>query len=180
MPNPKPAPSEERAFIHSATEQRQPRLSVDVSLSSIFGFSHAGLLLDRQPRLFPAAPAAVHRNGVAVAHLLEVVGGESRAVSTAAVKDEFGVFVGECLFDVSLDHAFAKMNGPRNSTGSVFSFFPLFDDLQRLTILQASFHVADRAFANAGLRVVDDRQEPGRMLLGHEDTPQGVISFDPM
>ena len=49
----------------------------------------------------PAAPAAIHRNYVCVAHFLEIVGGQGGAETAAAIEDEWGVVVRDRFFDVA-------------------------------------------------------------------------------
>src|SRR3954465_8477669 len=51
--------------------------------------------------LVPAAPAAVHGNGVLVAHLLQVVSHQRRAEAAAAVEDDLGVLVRDLVLDVA-------------------------------------------------------------------------------
>src|SRR6266404_5395091 len=61
--------------------------------------------------LVPAAPAAVHGNGVFVSHLLKCVGGESGSEAAAAVQDDLLLLVGHHALNVALDDALAEVDG---------------------------------------------------------------------
>src|SRR5919107_43338 len=63
------------------------------------------LALDGRAGLLPGLPAAGQRVDVGVAHALEVVGGQRRAVAAAAVEDEFRGVVRDFALDVALDDA---------------------------------------------------------------------------
>src|SRR5580765_1160249 len=47
--------------------------------------------LQRISLFAPVADTAVHRNHVGIAHLLQVIGSQSRAEATAAIKDHLGI-----------------------------------------------------------------------------------------
>src|SRR5580658_6476914 len=61
-----------------------------------------GLLGNRQARLLPRFPSTVERNGVGIAHLLQVVGGQCGAVTTAAVEHQARLLVRCLRFDIAL------------------------------------------------------------------------------
>src|SRR5439155_18662216 len=55
--------------------------------------------------LLPGAPSASHRTDVPVSHLLEVVRRQRRTKTPSTIENQLGVFIGDALFDVALDHA---------------------------------------------------------------------------
>src|SRR5205085_11833861 len=66
--------------------------------------------LARQSPLVPAPNAAVERDHVPIAHLLEVVADQRTAETAAAVAHDRCVLVGDRLLDVAFDHALAEMD----------------------------------------------------------------------
>ena len=81
-------------------------------------------LLYRETCLGPAAPAAIHRNDVGVAHLLQVVGDQGRPESASAVEHERRIFIGEGLLDIAFDDALAEMHGPGQMAARPFACLP--------------------------------------------------------
>src|SRR5260370_23466191 len=76
-----------------------------------YGFSLTPLVFgDRQARIQPAFPAAVHRFHVVVAHFLEIVRHQRGTESAATIQNELRASVRNALLDVALDDAFAQMN----------------------------------------------------------------------
>src|ERR1700690_3446036 len=73
--------------------------------------------------LGPAAPAAVHRDHVAVAHFLQIVCRKRGAEAAAAIKNDGGVLIGEGLLDIAFDDAFAEVNGAGEVAASPFAVF---------------------------------------------------------
>src|SRR5262249_43495588 len=64
-----------------------------------------------QTALVPAAPAAIQREHVQVAHLLQVVGGERAAKAAAAIEEDGRVLLGNRVLDVALEDAAADVVG---------------------------------------------------------------------
>ena len=71
----------------------------------------------------PSANASIHREHVGVAHLLEIVSGQGRAVSAAAVQYERRIQARYTLLDVALDNALAQVNCPGKMIVGVFAVF---------------------------------------------------------
>src|SRR3984885_9137947 len=71
----------------------------------------------------PPAPAAIHRNHIAVAHFLQIVGRQRGAEAASAVENDRGGFVRDSLFDIALDDAFAEVQRVGNITAGPFAFF---------------------------------------------------------
>src|SRR6202034_3312963 len=78
---------------------------------------------DRISRFSPAAPTAVHRNDVAVAHFLKIVSSEGGAIPASAVENDFGIFVGDGLFDIAFNDSFAQMNSAGDMPARPFALF---------------------------------------------------------
>src|SRR5579862_1660463 len=68
----------------------------------------------------PAAPPAVHRDHVGVAHFLQIVSGQRRTEAAAAIKSQRRRFIGESLLDVPLDDTLAQMHGAGQATAIPF------------------------------------------------------------
>src|SRR5580700_4841611 len=68
----------------------------------------------------PAAPAAVHRDYVAVTHLLEIVGREGRTETAAAVENNSRVLVRDGFLNIPLDDAFPEVNRAGDVTAGPF------------------------------------------------------------
>src|ERR1700686_1254172 len=71
----------------------------------------------------PVANAAIHRDNVLVTHLLQIVGGEGGAESTAAVKNDFCIQIRYTRLDIALDDALPEMNRARQVVRSEFALF---------------------------------------------------------
>src|SRR5258708_33796329 len=71
----------------------------------------------------PAFPAAVHGDHVFVTHFLQVVGGESRPESPAAVEHNGCRSVRNTLLYVALDDSFAEINCSGHMPASPFALF---------------------------------------------------------
>src|SRR5205085_10261280 len=71
----------------------------------------ASLALRGRGSVLPGLPAAGQRVDVGVAHLLQIVGGERRAVAAAAVEDEFRAVIRNRRLDVALDDAAPHVRG---------------------------------------------------------------------
>src|SRR5262249_49510909 len=61
----------------------------------------------------PVADAAIHGEGIRIAHFLQVVRGQGGAKTAAAVEDDFGLRVGETRLDVALDDPFSQVGRSR-------------------------------------------------------------------
>src|SRR5262245_12576857 len=114
-----------------------------------------GLLppFDRQPALDPATNAAVERDDVGVAHLLQVVGRERRAEPAAAVEDERRRLVRERRLDVALDDALAQVDGAGDALLLPLVVLTRVDEHELLAILHAAQVLFDRDLADALLGV---------------------------
>src|SRR4051812_29520370 len=119
------------------------------------------LLFGGETLLVPAAPAAVHGDGVLVAHLLEIVGGKCGAESAATVQDDFLILVRDGLFDVALDDAFTEVDGAGNVSLAPLIVFADVDQRELLAGIQALLYFSNVGLFDAGLGVVDDGEESG-------------------
>src|SRR5580658_85179 len=106
-------------------------------------------LLDRAARLFPFAPAAIHRRDAAVAHLLEHVGGERRAEAAAAVEDDVGVGIRVQAFDVALEDAAADVLGSGDVAFAKLAVFAHVDELEPVPAREPRADVRDRDLLDA-------------------------------
>ena|SRR5579872_6562937 len=126
------------------------------------------LILRQRIALFtPVADAAVHRNNIAVAHLLQIVGGEGGAETAAAVENDFGIEVGDFLFNVTLDDAFAEVNRSGKMILGVFAFFADVDKKKFVASVDPLFDLRYVGLAYVTFGVIDDFQKTGRVLLVH-------------
>src|ERR1700738_3250763 len=96
--------------------------------------------LQRIAFLTPIPNSAVHRNHILVAHLLQVVGGQSRAEASTAIQHQLGVKRGNPRLDVALDDAFAQMKGPGEMVLGEFAFLPHIHQRELLSAIQSGFH----------------------------------------
>jgi hypothetical protein len=90
---------------------------------------------------------------------LEVVAGEGGAVAAAAVEYEFGLFVGDELFDVAFDDAAPEVCGAGGVAGVPFVIFAHVYEARfgvRCEAAARRFHVE---FADAGFGVFDESKE---------------------
>src|SRR6185503_2493773 len=116
------------------------------------------------PGLAPAAKASVHRNDVAITHLLDRVGRERGAIAAAAVKNERAAEIGDFGLDVALDDAFAEMNGAREVPGRELALLAYVDQVEVLASVEHRFHAVDVHLAHAHACFVDELLETRGML----------------
>src|SRR4029077_8512331 len=123
------------------------------------------LILDhREAGLGPAAPAAVHRDHVAVAHLLQIVRSEGRTVAAAAIEDDFGVLVRDGFFDIALNHAFAQVDRTGNvAAGPLVVLARVYDD-HFFSGVELLLDLAVVFFLDARLRVFHKLHKSFRMI----------------
>ena len=129
-------------------------------------------LPQRTPFRPPLADAAVHGDSVLVAHLLQVVGGERRAKSAAAIEDEFLRGVGHLGLDIALDHALADVDGAGKVVLGVLAFLAHVDERGPLAAVKTLLHFVNVGLADALLGIVDDVEKTGRVLVSH--VPSGI------
>src|SRR5215204_5125772 len=111
----------------------------------------------RVARFLPTAPAAVHRDHVAVAHALEVVRRQRRAEAPAAVEDDFLVRVGDLLLDVALDHALAQVRRAGDVARGPLALLAHVDQLETaFPAVEALLHLLDGRLLHAGAGFFDD------------------------
>ena len=103
-------------------------------------------------RFLPRRPATVHRPDVGVAHFLQIYSRERRAVTAAAIQDEFGVFVGKGLHDIAFDNAACHMYSTGGVSGLKFVVFANVDQSRPAGDKRPGF--GDIAFFNLALSVV--------------------------
>src|SRR5580700_1718418 len=120
------------------------------------------------PFLPPVPNPAVHRNHVGVAHLLQIVGGQRRAESAAAVKHNLRSKVRHPGLYVALDDALTQMNRARKVILGKFALFTHVHQDELFAAIQPLLHCIDVGFAYACLGVVHDLQKARRMLVGHK------------
>src|ERR1700756_5793236 len=81
------------------------------------------LILDYRIASFgPAAPAAIHRDHVGIAHLLQAFGCERGAEAATAIENDRRAFIRDGFLDVAFDDAFAEVNGVGNVSAGPFAF----------------------------------------------------------
>ncbi len=97
-----------------------------------------------KPAFLPAAKAAIHRDHVGVAHVLQVLGRQGRAEAAAAIEDDRGVRVGDRLFDIPLDDSLAQMDRAGEMARLPLAVFADVDQVKRLTAVEPAFHVLRR------------------------------------
>src|SRR4029077_14453357 len=70
------------------------------------------LLFRGQGKMFspPAPNAAVHGEHIGITHLLQIVGGQRGAISTATIEDEGRAQFRCALLDIAFDDALAQVN----------------------------------------------------------------------
>src|SRR5271156_5442288 len=107
----------------------------------------------RKPGFGPTAPAAVHRDYVAVAHFLKIVGGQGGTKSAATIKYDLRVLVRNGLFDVTFDDAFAQMDGAGNVTARPFAVFASVNENQGMAGVDFLFYFAIILFFDSFFRV---------------------------
>src|SRR5689334_21475603 len=134
------------------------------------GWAAASLGRDRQPARGPAAPAAVERDGVRVAHLLQVVAHERAAESAAAVADDRRVLLRDRLFDVALDRALAHVVRTGQMALLPLVVFARVEQHEALAGAQTLDALVDGVLAHARLRVLHECEEPRRMVVRHHAT----------
>ena len=135
---------------------------------SIFG--------QRKPFLPPVAYAAIHRDHVGVAHLLQVVGGECGTEPASAVEDHLGAKFGYTCFNVSFDDSLAQMNRAGQMVFGELTLFAHVDEQEFVAPIHPFLHFVHIRFPNACLRVVNDLKKPRRVLVGHENLLQSLMS----
>src|SRR5687767_5725444 len=122
----------------------------------------SALALDGRARLLPGAPAARERVDVGVAHALEVVGRERRAVAAAAVEDQLGRVVRDLALDVALDDAAPDVPGAGGVAALPLVVLAHVDEARALA------HPPERALdvhlAHARRGLADYLQEPFAVL----------------
>jgi hypothetical protein len=116
----------------------------------------------------PVANAAVHRNDVGIAHLLEIVSGKRGTESTAAIENNFRIEIWYFLLNIAFDNAFSQMDCAGEVILGVFALLAHIDQEKFFAVIDFLFYLVDVGFANAGFGVVDDFKKAGRMLVGHE------------
>src|SRR3569832_2624096 len=94
-------------------------------MKSTFSFLH------RIARLAPGFDSSGHRHDVRVSHLPQGVGGEGRAESPSAIKDDPGPFIRDHRFDVALQHPPADMPGARGVIDAELVVFTDVDEMKR-------------------------------------------------
>jgi hypothetical protein len=111
----------------------------------------------RRACALPRAPAAVDRGHVAVAHALQRVDGEHRAVAAAAVHHQLDVRIGSESLDVALEHAAPDVLGAHGVPGRPFAVLAHVE--QARAGLLARERLLDRDRAHPVAHRVDEAQE---------------------
>src|SRR5258708_6270102 len=99
-----------------------------------------------QARFGPAPPAAVHRLHVGVTHFLQIIGDESGAETTSAIKNQFCTRVGNLLLDIALDHSLAHVYRAWKMPFGPFVIFPDVHKDHFLSGVHAPFDVGNICF----------------------------------
>src|SRR5207302_8695069 len=102
----------------------------------------------------PVADAAIHGDGIAVPHLLQIVRGQGRAKSSSAVEDEGGCCVGHALLNVALDNPFAQVNRARQVVFGPFTLLPDVYENKFFAAVELGFYCVDVGFFHAFLGLI--------------------------
>src|SRR5689334_15234549 len=71
--------------------------------SAVSGFAVGhNLLFERQPGVFQGSPAAVQRDRIRIAHLLQVIRDQGRPEASAAIQHQLGRLIRDLCLDVAL------------------------------------------------------------------------------
>jgi len=108
----------------------------------------SSLFLQRVAFFTPAANSAIHGDNVTVSHYLQVIGGQGRAKTSAAIKYEFGLQVGIFGFNVALDDALPQVNGAWEVVGIEFAIFADVDENDFVAAIQTGLDLINVGFAN--------------------------------
>src|SRR5262249_45813295 len=120
---------------------------------------------DGEARVDPAAEPADHRTDVRVAHALEAVGGERRAIAAPAVDDDVGGGVGDARLDVPLEHALADVLRRGEVAGRPLALLAHVHQVERVAPLEARPHVGGGDLDDVGPNRGDAREKAGAVLL---------------
>src|SRR5579871_4513439 len=108
----------------------------------------------------PATDPAIHGKYVRVAHLLQIVGGQSRAKSAATIEHHWSIVVGNARLDIAFNDAFAQMHSAWQMIGSVLTLFPHVDKQKLFAAVELRFDIVDGGFADTFLSILDNFQKP--------------------
>src|SRR5712691_2543810 len=106
----------------------------------------------------PGAPAAVHRNAIRVAHLLQIVCGQRRPESASAVEHQRRGLVRHGLLDVALDDALAEVNRAGEVAARPLAFLTHVHEREFFAGVEPAFHLSELPLLYARLCVIDERQ----------------------
>src|SRR5450432_3267114 len=120
--------------------------------------------LNRISRLAPGTHAAVHRDDLGVAHLLQTIGGQRRAKTAPAIQNDRRVLVGKQRLDVALEHAAPDMPRAARAIDGELAVLTDVDEGEGLARLEPGPHLGDAAFRDALFRVADQGEKTRAML----------------
>src|SRR5581483_8327051 len=92
------------------------------------------------------------------------------AESSSAIEDHFSVEIRHPRFDVALDHALAEMNCRGEMVFGVLAFLADIDQQEFIAAIHSLLDLVHIGLAYAGFGIVDNLQETGRMLVGHNNS----------
>ena len=120
---------------------------------------------------FPATKTTVHGNHICVAHVLQIQGREGGTISAATVQHNWCIDIRDVRFDVTFDHAFAKVHGGGNMAGGKFTFLPHIDQIKGLSPRPAVDDILNIAFPDLRSNRIYNVQKSLRMMLCHNVFP---------
>src|SRR5215467_14109460 len=101
------------------------------------------VLYERIGFLSPAPNAAIHRDHIRVAHLLQTVSRKCRAEAAAAVQNHLLVEIRHARFNITLDYPLAQMNRTRKMVLRILAFLAYIDEQELVPPVHPVLHVVD-------------------------------------
>src|SRR5262249_56246705 len=95
----------------------------------------------------------------------------------AAVQDYFRASVGNALFNIALDNAFAEMDGARYMVFVPLIVFTHIDEMKFFAPVELRLNLVDRYLTDAALGIVDDVQKTLGMLHCHKRLLIGILEL---
>src|SRR5579871_719374 len=131
---------------------------------------HGVLLLYQRVSFFAPAPdAAIHRDDIGVSHFLQVVGRQRGTESASTIQNHLRSKFRNAGFDIALDDALSHVDGAWQVIFGEFALFAHIHKHEFVSAIHAGLYLIYVGFADARARIVDDLQEPGRVLMSHGD-----------
>src|SRR5207244_5021021 len=87
--------------------------------------------------------------------------------AASAIQNQLGTCIGEFLFNVALDNAFAQMSRAGQMAPGPLALFADVDQREFIATVQPLFHFINGRLADAPLAIFHELEEPRRVLFGH-------------